>query len=274
MTINCRGKLLDFSAPKLMGILNLTPDSFYAGGRSMDESAVLEHVDKMLRDGADIIDIGGMSSRPGAEIISAEEELKRLMPHLKKIIEQFPHVLISIDTIHNAVAEAALQAGAHIINDISAGRFQPAIVTTAARFKAPFIIMHMQGMPATMQNEPAYKNVVTEVFDFFTERIKACREAGISDLILDPGFGFGKNVAHNYALLRNLEYFSNLHMPLLAGLSRKSMICKVLHVNAEHALNGTTAANMLALINGASLLRVHDVKEAKEAIEIFEACLA
>jgi dihydropteroate synthase len=225
MTINCRGKLLDLSVPKVMGILNATPDSFYAGGRLMEESAVLEYVHKMIRDGVDIIDVGGMSSRPGAAIIAEEEELKRVIPVLESILKRFPDVLISIDTIRAKVAQQALLAGAHIINDITAGRFEPQIMSIAAGFKAPFIMMHTQGMPATMQNEPAYENVLLEVFNFFTERIEAGRMAGLTDIILDPGFGFGKNVGHNYTLLRNLDFFAHLHLPILAGLSSKSRTC-------------------------------------------------
>lgn len=272
MTINCRGKLLDLSTPKVMGILNVTPDSFYDGGAHSSDGGVLKHVEQMLKDGASIIDVGGMSSRPGAEIISVKDELLRVIPVLDKIVEHFPHCIISIDTIRAKVAEDALALGAHIINDISAGRFDADMLATVARFKAPFILMHMQGLPADMQQNPQYENVLLEVYDFFRERITACKAAGIIDTILDPGFGFGKSVEHNYTLLRELRYFENLHLPILAGLSRKSMICKVLKVNPENALNGTTAANMLALVNGANLLRVHDVKEAVQAVEIFRAC--
>lgn len=271
MTINCRGHLMDFSRPKVMGILNITPDSFYDGGRLTDEEAVLKQAEKMLADGADILDIGGMSSRPGAEIISAAEELGRILPHVTNILARFPQAILSIDTVHASVAEACLKAGAHIINDISAGRIDAALLATVARHRAPYIIMHMQGLPNTMQQNPVYENVITEVMDFFAERINACRQAGILDIVIDPGFGFGKTVEHNYTLLRNLGYFGNLGLPVLAGVSRKSMICKVLKVNPENALNGTTAANSIALLNGANLLRVHDVKEAVEVIKIAEA---
>ncbi len=275
MTINCRGHLLDLSSPKIMGIVNLTPDSFYDGGRyGGDEAALLHHVKQLLHEGADIIDIGGMSSRPGADMISAEVELKRVIPALENILKQFPRSIISVDTVHARVAEEALELGAHIVNDISAGRYDNAMLATAARWKAPFVVMHMQGLPANMQQKPGYHNVLTEVYDFFRERIAACSNAGILDIILDPGFGFGKGFEHNYTLLRELRYFTNLRLPVLAGLSRKSLICKALKVDPEHALNGTTAANMLALMNGANLLRVHDVKEAKQAIQIFEACYA
>jgi len=271
MTINCRGKLIDLSAPKVMGILNITPDSFYDGGQFLSADKALEQAQKMLAGGATFIDIGGMSSRPGAEIISVEEELHRVLPVVETIVKHLPEAIISIDTLRAEVAEATLKAGVHIINDISAGRFDSAMLATVAANKAPFIIMHIQGLPADMQIAPRYINVVTEVYDFFAERIRACKQAGIIDTILDPGYGFGKTVEHNYTLLRNQSYFANLNQPILAGLSRKSMICKVLHLNPDKALNGTTAANMLALINRANILRVHDVKQAVECLRIWGA---
>lgn len=270
MNLNVRGKLLDLSKPVVMGILNITPDSFYDGGSLADEKDVLNRVEKMLNEGAAIIDIGGMSSRPGAQIISEEEEWKRVVPNVMTIIKKFPQAILSIDTVNAKVAADSLDAGAHLINDISAGRLDAQMIPVVAKHKAPFIIMHMQGMPADMQKSPQYLNVTTEVMDFFAERINACRTAGILDLILDPGFGFGKTVAHNYTLLRNLKYFGQLNRPLLAGLSRKSMICKPLGVSPENALNGTTATNMIALINGAKILRVHDVKQAVECVKIYE----
>ena len=271
MTINCRGKLIDLSAPKVMGILNITPDSFHDGGQFLSADKALAQAQKMLAEGATFIDIGGMSSRPGAEIISTEEELNRVFPVVEAIVKHLPEAIISVDTLRAEVAEATLKAGAHVINDISAGRFDAGMLATVAKYKAPFIIMHMQGLPADMQKTPHYTNVVNEVYDFFAERIRACHKAGIIDTILDPGYGFGKTVEHNYTLLRNQSYFANLNQPTLAGLSRKSMICKVLHVNPDKALNGTTAANMLALLNGASILRVHDVKEAVECLGIWGA---
>ena len=271
MTINCRGKLIDLSSPRVMGILNITPDSFHDGGQFSDPHAALDQARAMLTAGATIIDIGGMSSRPGANIISSHEELGRILPVVQSIANQLPEAIISVDTVWAQTAETALQAGAHIINDISAGRFDAAMIETVARYRAPFIIMHMQGLPADMQREPHYSNLISEVYDFFAERINTCRKAGITDTIPDPGFGFGKTVEHNYSLLRQLSYFGNLNQPILAGLSRKSMICKVLHVNPGHALNGTTAANMLALANGARILRVHDVKEAVECLGIWGA---
>ncbi len=274
MTINCKGQLIDLFTPKVMGILNITPDSFYDGGKYSTEEAVLEQAEKMLREGADMLDIGGMSSRPGAEIIPAEEELQRVLPHIKNIVQQFPDAVISIDTIRSKVADECLRAGAHIINDISAGRFDSEMIPVVAKHKAPFTIMHMQGLPADMQKQPEYKNVTTEIMDFFAERIAVCRKAGILDTVVDVGFGFGKSVEHNYTLLRNLNYFAQLNVPILAGVSRKSMICKILGVNPENALNGTTAANTMALMKGANILRVHDVKEAKEVVKLFSSLKA
>jgi dihydropteroate synthase len=271
MTLNCRGKLISLALPKVMGILNLTPDSFYDGGNFTGRYAALHHVEKMLKEGADFIDIGAMSTRPGAGLITEQEEMNRLFPLIEIIIQKFPEAIISVDTIRAEVAERALTAGAHIINDISAGVMDERMISTVAKYKVPFVIMHMQGTPLSMQIEPHYKNVVTEVYDFLSTRADACKNAGIMDVIIDVGFGFGKNVEHNYALLRDLNYFKNLRAPILSGLSRKSMICKVLNVNPDKALNGTTAANMLALLGGSNILRVHDVKEAIETIKIFEA---
>jgi dihydropteroate synthase len=225
----------------------------------------------MLNEGSDIIDIGGMSSRPGAQIINAEEELNRVIPALKAILSRFPEAIISVDTIHSKVADEALKNGAGIINDISAGRYDKEMIPVVAGRKVPYVIMHMQGMPADMQKNPAYDNVVTEVMAFLAERVKICREAGIIDIIIDPGFGFGKTVEHNYALLRNLALLTHLQLPVLAGLSRKGMIYKILETSAENALNGTSVANTLALVGGAKLLRVHDVKEAVECIKIYNA---
>ena len=270
MALNIKRKLIDLTSPKVMGILNFTPDSFFDGGKLSTELEVLAQAEKMLSDGASILDIGGMSSRPGAEIITEEEELKRVLPYLKSLVSQFPAAIISIDTIRAKVADECLQAGAHIINDISAARFDNEMIAVAVKHKAPVILMHMQGLPADMQKQPQYNNVVTEVMDFFAERVNACRQAGVTDIILDPGFGFGKTVEHNYALLRNLKYFSQLNLPVLAAVSRKSMITKPLGIKPADALNGTTAANMIALMNGAKLLRAHDVKEAVECVKIFE----
>jgi dihydropteroate synthase len=273
MTINCRGQLLDLSIPKVMGILNVTPDSFYDGGKYTSEASVLQHAEKMLSEGADILDIGGMSSRPGAKIISSEEELQRVIPHLKSLIQQFPDAIISVDTIHAKVADESLQAGAHMINDISAGRFDGEMLSVVAKHNAPFIIMHMKGLPADMQREPQYANITLEVMDFFAQRIEACRAAGINDVMLDPGFGFGKTLSHNYTLLCNLPYFQQLNLPMVAGMSRKGMIYQLLGIKPGDALNGTTVANTIALMKGTHILRVHDVKEAKEAVRVVQSLL-
>ena len=269
ISLNLQGKTHQFTSPVVMGILNVTPDSFYDGGKLSSTHALLTQAENMIAEGASILDLGGMSSRPGAEIISEEEELNRLLPALESLTSRFK-TIISIDTIRASVADACLKAGAHIINDISAGRFDRQMIPVVAQHGAPFVIMHMQGLPATMQQQPQYENVTTEVMQFLSERIKACNEAGISQLILDPGFGFGKTMEHNYALLKNLHTFQQLKLPLLAGVSRKSMICKVLEVNPAQALNGTTAVNMVTLMNGANILRVHDVKEAMETVKIYK----
>ena len=271
MTINCRGTLLDLSTPVVMGILNVTPDSFFDGGRYTGHDALLAQAEKMLAEGAQILDIGGMSTRPGAVVIDSDEELKRVLPAVQLRVTQFPNAIISVETVQAAVAAATLNAGAHMFTDIAAGRLDEAMLATVARARAPYVLMHMQGLPNNMQKNPYYENVTTEVAGFFAERVNACKQAGITDVILDPGFGFGKTVAHNYTLLRNLHYFTRMNLPVLAGVSRKSMICKPLGVSPEHALNGTTAANTIALLNGASILRVHDVKEASQAIKIVES---
>lgn len=271
MTINCRGQLLSLSSPVVMGILNLTPDSFYDGGKLTGLDAALAQAEKHLSEGATILDIGGMSSRPGAEIIDPQEEQERVLPVVKVLVKQFPKALLSIDTLHSAVANACLHEGAHLINDISAARYNSDMAATVARHKAPIIIMHMQGMPATMQQNPHYNNVVTEVAAFLGERITALQQSGINDIIIDPGFGFGKTLQHNYTLLNNLHYFTHLHVPLLAGISRKGMLYRLLGTTADEALNATTVANTMALMNGANILRVHDVKPAMEAVKLFNA---
>lgn len=268
MTLNCRGKIIDLSTPVVMGILNLTPNSFFDGGKFTNEESVLKQVEKLFREGATIIDVGGMSSKPGAEIISEEEELKRVLKPVERILEKFPETTVSIDTIHARVADECLQRGAHIINDISAGRFDANMIAMVAKYRVPFVLMHMQGMPSDMQKNPSYENVTTELLDFFAERIKVCRDSGINDLILDVGFGFGKTTEHNFTMLRNLKLFNTFNLPVLAGVSRKGMIYKTLGIKAEDALNGTTVLNTIALLNGANILRVHDAKEAREAIEL------
>lgn len=272
MTLNCRGRLLDLSEPVVMGILNTTPDSFFDGGRFADENAVLARVRKMLAEGAAIIDVGGVSTRPGAAEVSEREELQRVIPVVASVKKHFPDAVVSIDTWRSKVAHEAVEAGAAMVNDISAGRFDPGLFETVAALDVPYILMHMQGTPQTMQQNPHYENVVHEVLDFFIEKLEKLRRLGIKDIVLDPGFGFGKTVEHNFQLLKNLAVFENvLNLPVLAGISRKSMICKVLKVNPEHALNGTTALHVEALRQGARILRVHDVKEAAEVISLWKA---
>ncbi len=269
-SLDCNGQILDIQHPIIMGILNVTPDSFFDGGRYQKETEVLQQIEKMSTEGATIIDIGGMSSRPGADIISETEELKRVLPVIQKIHETFPHLILSIDTIRAKVAQESIAAGASIINDISAASLDPDLLDTVAKLNVPYILMHMQGQPNTMQVKPAYKNVVVDVLDFFIERVGVLREKGVKDIILDVGFGFGKTVDHNFQLLKNLTAFKILDLPLLVGLSRKSMIYKSLDSNALNALNGTTALHMVALQNGAKILRVHDVKEAAETIALWK----
>lgn len=268
--LNCRGRLLDLSSPQVMGIINVTPDSFYDGGMLKNEKDILVIAEKMLKEGAAIIDTGGMSTRPGAETISEEEELKRVIPAIEIIHKNFPEAIISIDTFRSKVAEQAVNSGASTINDISAGRFDENLFATVANLKVPYVLMHMQGTPQTMQRDPEYRDVVREVFEFLKEKILQLNQLGIHDIIVDPGFGFGKTVEHNFQLLDHLDVFKIFGLPVLAGLSRKSMVCKVLKVNPDEALNGTTALNTIALSKGAKLLRVHDVKEAREAIELMK----
>lgn len=271
-TINCNGQLVSLETPVVMGILNATPDSFYDGGKHQLLDGQLRQVEKMLKEGATFIDIGGMSSRPGAETISVEEELRRVMPVIEKVLDKFPETLISIDTIHSEVASAAVSAGASIVNDISAGRMDNKMYEMVASLGTPYILMHMQGEPQRMQENPTYQAVSLEVLDFFIHEIGKLRSLGVKDIIVDPGFGFGKTVEHNYELLKKMHVFKMLEVPILTGISRKSMICKVLKVNPEKALNGTTALHIVALQQGAKILRVHDVKEAVECIRLFEMC--
>lgn len=271
MTINCKGKLLDLSSPKVMGILNLTPDSFFDGGKHQNQDNILKTVEQMLEDGLDILDIGGQSTKPGSEFISADEELQRVEPILEIVIKNFPNLIISIDTFYSKVAQHAVEMGAAIINDISAGKIDEDLFKTVAKLKVPYILMHMQGMPKDMQAEPHYDNIIQEVNLFFAEKIQALKQLHINDIILDPGYGFGKTLEHNFQLLRNQELLGFNDYPILAGVSRKSMICKTLGVNPKYALNGTTAVNMLVLQHGAKILRVHDVREAKECIKIFDS---
>lgn len=270
-TLNCKGKLLTLDAAIVMGIINATPDSFYNIGLKNDEASILKLVDKMITDGASILDIGGQSTKPGSQRINAEEEIKRVLPVIELIHKNYPDTIISIDTYSSEVAKAAVAAGASIVNDISGGDMDAAMLSTVAAMNVPYICMHMKGTPETMQKDPQYDNVVKEVLDHFIQKIRACKDAGINDVIIDPGFGFGKTITHNLQLLRSLAVLSILEKPILAGLSRKSTIYKTLGTTAEGALNGTTVLNTMALLNGAMLLRVHDVKEANEAITLFNA---
>ena len=269
-TLNCKGKLLVMDKPLIMGIVNATPDSFVEGHLNKGMEAITALASKMINDGADILDIGGQSTQPGSSRINAKEEIKRVIPVIKSIMQLHSDAIISIDTYHSKVAAAAVAAGASIVNDISGGNMDADMLATVGALKVPYICMHMKGTPATMHLQPQYENVTTEVIDFFIEKVSACRQAGIADVIIDPGFGFGKNIQHNFMLLKNLSAFKMFDLPLLVGLSRKSTIYKTLHTDAAHALNGTTVLNTIALMNGAAILRVHDVKEAKEAVTLFE----
>lgn len=271
-TLNCKGRLLVVDKPLVMGIINVTPDSFYSGSRYEGVDAVLRQAEKMLKDGATVLDIGGQSTRPGSEKLSADEELKRVITPVAAINKHFPEAFISIDTYYSQVAAGAVAAGASIVNDISAGSMDAAIIETVASLKVPYVLMHMQGTPQTMQKQPQYENVTREVLDFMIKKISELRKAGITDVIIDPGFGFGKTIAHNFELLNNLSVFRMLNSPLLLGVSRKSTIYKTLGITADESLNGTTVLNTIGLMNGASILRVHDVKEAVESVKLFEAC--
>ncbi|MEP7163693.1 MAG: dihydropteroate synthase [Ferruginibacter sp.] len=270
-TINCKGKILSIEKPLVMGIINVTPDSFYKGHLKEGTASILDLAGKMIGDGADILDIGGQSTRPGSERITAQEELERVMPVIKLIRQHYKEIVLSVDTYHSLVAENAVKEGVGIVNDISAGEMDKRMMETVASLKVPYICMHMKGTPDTMQQNISYKDVVKEVLDFFIGKLDACKRAGINDIIIDPGFGFGKAANHNFELLRDLSAFKMLDKPILAGLSRKSTIYKTLNISAEDALNGTTVLNTLALNNGADILRVHDVKEAKEAVTLISA---
>jgi dihydropteroate synthase len=269
-TLNCKGKILSLEKPVVMGILNITNDSFYKGFLHDTETEITGKVAAMLSTGAMIIDVGGQSTRPGATRITANEEMDRVIPVIQKMMMQFPEAIISIDTFYATVANQAVAAGASIVNDISAGNLDENMISTVAALNVPYICMHMQGEPETMQKAPQYEDVCREVLDFFIQKIEMLEKAGIKDIIVDPGFGFGKSLQHNYTLLKNLSIFTILGKPILAGLSRKGMIYKPLGVTAEEALNGTTAAHMLALQHRANILRVHDVSEAMQAIAIYE----
>jgi dihydropteroate synthase len=270
LTITCHGQLIDFSVPRVMGILNITPDSFYDGGRYLSEPDVVSRVSAIFAEGGDMVDVGACSSRPGAPEISYEEEKVRLKMALRAIRREFPNVILSIDTYRSGIAEYAIgEFGAGMINDISAGRLDEQMFPVAGKLRVPMVVMHMQGIPQTMQNRPVYGDIVKELMAFFAERAADAKRNGVKDIIVDPGFGFGKTVGHNFQLLRELNLFTLLGMPVMAGLSRKSMVYKSLNSTVDDALNGTTVLNTLALSNGARILRVHDVKEASEAVKLF-----
>jgi dihydropteroate synthase len=271
-TLNAGGKLMDLSKPKVMGIINITPDSFYAESRKAGIDAVLKQAEKMLADGATFLDVGAYSSRPGAVDISIQEETDRLLPAVEAIAASFPDAVLSADTFRSSVAEAAIKAGAHIINDISGGELDTDMFATAARLQVPYVLMHMRGTPQNMAQLTDYEDVFAEVFDYFVKKIYQLKQLGVHDIILDPGFGFAKKASDSYELINRMQGFNVLQLPILAGISRKRMIYGLLGTTAEEALNGTTALNTIALMKGANILRVHDVKEAVEAVKIWEAC--
>lgn len=267
-TLSVGGKLIDLSTPLVMGILNNTPDSFYDGSKHNNLKNLCERAELMLAEGATFLDIGGYSTRPNAEDISEKEELKRVVPLIKEIVKRFPEANISIDTFRAEVAKAAVEAGASMINDVSGGRLDDKMFETVARLKVPYILMHSRGTPQSMTGLTDYENIVEEIIDYFQHRIRLLSDMGCKDLILDLGFGFAKTLAQNYFLLRNLSAFKSLNYPILVGVSRKSMIFKKLGITPDESLNGTTALNTIALMNGAAILRVHDVKQAKEVINL------
>ncbi|MEK8181073.1 dihydropteroate synthase [Flavobacterium buctense] len=268
MTINCLGTLVDLSSPKVMGILNVTPNSFYDGGKYADEKSMLLQVEKMLTEGAAFIDIGAYSSKPSAEFVTEQEETQRLLPIIKSVLQHFPETLISVDTFRANVAKAAIENGACIINDIAAGGLDDNMMETVAQLQVPYIMMHMKGNPQTMQSLAQYDNVTKEVLFYFSEKVSQARRLGINDLIIDPGFGFAKTLEQNFEIMNNLELFQMLDLPILVGISRKSMIYKTLNTSAEFALNGTSVLNTIALQKGSTILRVHDVKEAVECVNL------
>lgn len=272
VTLNAGGKLIDLSSPKVMGIINITPDSFYEGSRKMDVAGVLQQAERMLTDGATFLDLGAYSSRPGATDITVQTETDRLLPAVEAIVTNFPEATISIDTFRASVAEAAIKAGAHIINDISGGTLDGDMFATVAKLNVPYILMHMKGTPQNMVQQAEYQDVFAEVFDYFVKRIYQLKQLGVHDIVIDPGFGFAKTAEQSYTLMKGMQEFGVLQLPVLTGISRKRMVYGLLGTNAEEALNGTTALNTIALTKGANILRVHDVKEAVEAVKICEAC--
>ncbi|UAB84192.1 dihydropteroate synthase [Zunongwangia sp. SCSIO 43204] len=268
MTINCKGKLIDLSSPKVMGILNITPDSFFEHSRMQNESDLLKKAELMLKQGATFIDIGGYSSRPDAKDVAEEEELSRVIPAIDVLVKEFPEILISVDTFRSKLAAEAIEAGAAMINDISAGNLDEKMMRVIAQYQVPYIMMHMRGTPKTMKQLTEYEDLVGDITYYFSEKIKEARSLGINDLILDPGFGFAKTTEQNFELLKKSDLFANFNLPVLIGISRKTMIHKTLNIDPTEALNGSTVLNTLALTKGASILRVHDVKEAIETIKL------
>ncbi len=268
--LRCKGKIIALNKPIVMGILNLTPDSFYDGGKYKNNQEALSQAGKIMEEGAAIIDIGAVSTRPGAEEIDEQQEEKRLEPIIKSLLDIYPEIIISVDTYRSGVAERAINLGCHIINDISGGTFDEEILHVVARYKVPYIMMHIQGTPANMQKNPVYDDVVRDIYNFFEKQISKLQKLKHQQIVIDPGFGFGKTLEHNYILLKNLSAFKKLGFPVMAGLSRKSMINKVLGTTPQTAMNGTTVLNTLALLNGVDILRVHDVKEAVEVVRLIE----
>ncbi|MGB3464278.1 MAG: dihydropteroate synthase [Cyclobacteriaceae bacterium] len=269
-SLNIFGQMVSLETPVVMGILNVTPDSFFEGSRHQSEKTLLDKAEVMLTDGATFLDVGGYSSRPGAAEVSEEDELKRVIPAVRAIMKEFPHALLSVDTFRSEVANRALDAGAAIINDISGGQLDENMYTVVSKWKCPYILMHMKGTPQNMMDSAEYANLLVEILEYFSEKISLLRKKGVADIIIDPGFGFAKNITQNYKLLKDLSHLKVLGLPILAGISRKSMIYKKLEINSQEALNGTTVLNSFALMNGASILRVHDVKEASEAICLYK----
>ncbi len=268
MYINCKGNLIDLSQPKVMGILNVTPDSFFDGGINVSDVSILKKVEQMLLEGATFIDIGGYSSKPNAVEVTATEELNRVLPAIELIVKEFPNAILSVDTFRSNVAEKAIEFGAAIINDISAGSLDDQMFEVAAKHNVPYIMMHLKGTPQTMQSLAHYEDIIKEILFYFSERVEKARSFGIHDIVIDPGFGFAKTVEQNFELLNKLELFQLMELPALVGISRKSMIYKTLNTSPEFALNGTTVLNTIALQKKAQILRVHDVKEAMECIQL------
>ena len=269
LSLNCKGQLIDLSTPKVMGILNITPDSFYDGGQFKDSKSILVQTEKLISEGATFVDVGAYSSRPGANFVSENEELHRIIPVVELILKHFPKTLISIDSFRENVIRECVNAGAVISNDISAGHLDDQMMKTIGELGIPYIMMHMRGTPQTMQNLTHYDHLITEIFSYFSEQVQLAKQHKIMDVVIDPGFGFAKTLSQNYELLGKLEFFQNLNCPILCGVSRKSMIYKTLNCLPKEALNGTTALNMVALMNGTNILRVHDVEEALECVKLF-----